>query len=118
MILLKPLLALIQPTELSFSMPLSPDTPMTSALGMIHIATFECLSNVFLALAAVPGSVLSSKVQAGQLVWSTIWTVLTGLGGPIKAVLGSTCTVVWNIVVGLLLGVGTVWLGKIICVPF
>jgi hypothetical protein len=117
-ILLEPLLALIQPTELSFSAPPSPDAPTTSALGAIHIAAFECLSNAFLALAAAPGSASSSEVQAGRRVWSTVWTVLTGSGGPVKAAPGSTRAAVWDIAVGVLWGVGTVWPGKIVRVLF
>jgi hypothetical protein len=115
--LLEPLLALIQPTELSFSAPPSLHAPTTSALGAIHIAAFECLSNTFLALAAAPGSVASSEVQAGQRVWSTVWTALAGSSGPVEAAPGSTRAAVWDVAVGVLWGVGTVWTGKIVRLP-
>ena len=85
--LLEPLLALIQPTELSFSAP-SPHASTTSALSAIHIAAFECPSNAFLALAAAPGSA-ASEVQAGQRVWSAVWTALAGAGSPVEAAPGS-----------------------------
>jgi hypothetical protein len=117
-LLLEPLLALIQPTELSFSVPPSPHAPTTTALCAIHIAAFECLSNTFLALAAAPASASSSEVHAGQRVWSTVWTALAGAGGPVEAAPGSTRATVWDVAVGVLWGVGTVWTGKIVCLPF
>jgi hypothetical protein len=110
--LLEPLLALIQPTKLSFLAP-SPHAPTTSALSAIHIAAFECLSNAFLALAAAPGSA-ASDVQAGQRVWSAVWTALAGAGSPVEAALGSARAAVWDVAVGVLWGVGTVWTGKIV----
>jgi len=110
--LLEPLLALIQPTELSFSAP-SPHASTTSALSAIHIAAFECPSNAFLALAAAPGSA-ASEVQAGQRVWSAVWTALAGAGSPVEAAPGSARAAVWDVAVGVLWGVGTVWTGKIV----
>lgn len=110
--LLEPLLLLIQPTELSFSAP-SPHAPTTSALSAIHIAAFECLSNAFLALAAAPGSA-ASEVQAGQRVWSAVWTALAGAGSPVEVAPGSARAAVWDVAVGVLWGVGTVWTGKIV----
>jgi hypothetical protein len=114
--LLEPLLALIQPTELSFSAP-SPHAPTTSALSAIHIAAFECLSNAFLALAAAPGSA-ASEVQAGQHVWGAVWTALAGAGSPVEAALGSARATMWDIAVGVLWGVGTVWAGKTVSSRF
>ena len=112
--LLEPLLALIQPVELSFLAP-SPHAPTTSALSAIHIAAFECLSNAFLALAAAPGSA-ASDVHAGQRVWSTVWTALAGVGNPnpLESAPGSGCPAVWDVAVGVLWGVGAVWTGKIV----
>jgi len=110
--LLEPLLALIQPTELSFPAP-SPHPPTTSALGAIHITAYECLSNAFLALAAAPGSA-ASDVHAGQRVWSAVWAALVGAGSPLESVPGSTRERVWDVAVGVLWGVGTVWTGKIV----
>ncbi|KAI9508368.1 ARM repeat-containing protein [Russula earlei] len=110
--LLEPLLALIQPTELSFLTP-SPHAPTTSALGAIHVAAFECLSNAFLALAAAPGSA-GSDVYAGQRVWNTVWAALVGAGNPMESAPGSARAAVWDIAVGVLWGVGAVWTGKIV----
>ena len=114
--LLEPLLALIQPTELSFPIP-SPHAPTTSALSAIHIAAFECLSNAFFALAAAPGSA-ASDVQAGQRVWSTVWAALAGAGDLIQSFQLSAQAAVWNVAVGVLWGVGAVWTGKIVRVLF
>jgi hypothetical protein len=110
--LLEPLLALIQPTELSFPVP-SPHAPTTSALSAIHIAAFECLSNAFFALAAAPGSA-ASDVHAGQRVWSTVWVALAGAGNPLEAAAGSARATVWDVAVGVLWSVGTIWTGKIV----
>lgn len=110
--LLEPLMVLIQPTNLSFSVP-SPHAPTTSVLSAIHIAAFECLSNAFLALAAAPGPA-ASDVHAGQRVWSTVWAALAGVGNPLEPAPGSARAVVWDIAVGVLWGVGTVWTGKIV----
>jgi hypothetical protein len=109
--LLEPLLALIQPTELSFSVP-SPHPPTTSALSAIHVAAFECLSNAFLALAAAPAAA-AADVQVGQRVWTTVWTALAGAGNPADAAQGSARAVVWDVAVGVLWGVGSIWPGKI-----
>ena len=110
--LLEPLLALIQPIELSFPAP-SPHAPTTSALSAIHIAAFECLSNAFLALAAAPGSA-ASDVHAGQRVWSAVWAALAGVGNPLESAPGSARAAVWDVAVGVLWGVGAVWTGKIV----
>jgi hypothetical protein len=110
--LLEPLLALIQPVELSFPAP-SPHAPTTSALSAIHIAAFECLSNTFLALATAPGSA-ASDVHAGQRVWSTVWAALAGAGNPLESAPGSTRAAVWDVAVGVLWGVGAVWTGKLV----
>ena len=110
--LLEPLLALIQPTELSFPVP-SPHAPTTSALSAIHIAAFECLSNAFFALAAAPGSA-ASDIQAGQRVWSTVWAALAGEGNLLQSLQGNAQAAVWNVAVGVLWGVGAVWTGKIV----
>lgn len=109
--LLEPLLVLIQPTELSFPAP-SPHAPTTSALGAIHAAAFECLSNAFFALAAAPGSA-ASDVHVGQRVWSTVWNALAGAGNPLQSAPGSARAAVWDVAVGVLWGVGAVWTGKI-----
>ena len=114
--LLDPLLALIQPTQLSFSAP-SPHPPTTSALGAIHIAAFECLANAFFALATAPAAA-ASDVQVGQRVWAAIWAALAGAGSPTEAAPGSARAAVWDVAVGVLWGVGTVWPGKIVSDSF
>jgi len=117
--LLEPLLALIQPTGLSFPAP-SPHPPTTSALSAIHIAALECLSNAFFALAAAPGSA-ASDVRTGQRVWGAVWAALAGVGSPVESALGSARATVWDVAAGVLWGVGSVWTGKIVrdiyCVP-
>lgn len=110
--LLEPLLALIQPTELSFPAP-SPHAPTTSALSAIHVAAFECLSNAFFALATAPG-LAASDVHVGQRVWSTVWAALAGAGNPLESTPGSARAAVWDVAVGVLWGVGAVWTGKIV----
>jgi len=117
--LLEPLLALIQPTELSFPAP-SPHAPTTSALSAIHVAALECLSNAFFALAAAAPGSAASDVHAGQRVWSTVWAALAGAGNPPESVPGSARAAVWDVAVGVLWGIGTVWTGKIVgrFVPF
>ena len=76
-----------------------------------YSSCFECLSNVFLALAAFPGSV-ASEVQAGQRVWNAVWTALASARSSVEAVLRSARAAVWDVAVGVLWGVGTVWKGK------
>jgi hypothetical protein len=110
--LLEPLLALIQPTELSFSVP-SPHPPTTSALSAIHVAAFECLSNAFLALAASPAAA-AADVQVGQRVWAAVWAALAGAGNPADAARGSARAAVWDVAVGVLWAVGSIWPGKIV----
>ena len=110
--LVEPLLALIQPTELSFPAP-SPHPPTTSALSAIHIAAFECLSNTFFALASAPGSA-ASDVHVGERVWGAVWAALAGAGSPVESMPGSARVAVWDVAVGVLWGVGTVWKGKIV----
>lgn len=110
--LLEPLLALIQPTELSFSVP-SPHPPTTSALSAIHVAALECLSNAFLALAAAPAAA-AADVQIGQRVWAAVWAALAGAGSPADAARGSARAAVLDVAVGVLWGVGSIWPGKIV----
>ena len=110
--LLEPLLALIQPTELSFSTP-SPHPPTTSALSAIHVAAFECLSNAFLALAAAPIAV-ATDAQVGQRVWAAVWAALSGAGNPTDASRGSARATVWDVAVGVLWAIGSIWPGKIV----
>ncbi|KAI0032161.1 ARM repeat-containing protein [Vararia minispora EC-137] len=112
--ILVPLLALIQPTPLSFP-PLgapSPHAPTTSALSAIHVAAFECLNNAFLALAARPSDVVAKDVDAGKKVWDEVWRALSAAGtqgGPGQ----DRRMQVWDVAVGVLWAAGIIWPGKL-----
>ncbi|KAI0053405.1 ARM repeat-containing protein [Auriscalpium vulgare] len=112
--ILEPLLALIQPTALSFppyDAP-SPHPPTTSALSAIHISALECLNNAFLSLAAAPTASVAADVAAGQRVWDAVWRALSATGTDGGA--GQERRMeVWGIAVGVLWGIGIVWAGKI-----
>ncbi|KAJ7292710.1 armadillo-type protein [Mycena rebaudengoi] len=113
--LVLPLLALVQPTTLSFP-PLaapSPHPPTTSALSAIHLCALECLNNVFLSLARVSatgGDALAADIAAGRTVWDGIWSALSVVGqtgGPGQ----EGRRAMWEVAVGVLWGVGIVWKG-------
>jgi hypothetical protein len=113
--LVPPLMALIQPTSLSFPplASLSPHPPITSALSAIHVCAFECLNNIFLSLASSPSQGVSVDKAAGQKVWDDIWAALgvvgteTGLGQERRQE-------IWEIAVGVLWGIGSVWKGSLV----
>jgi hypothetical protein len=116
--LLEPLLALIQPTELSFPAP-SPHPPTTSALSAIHISALECLSNAFFSLASTTATAAArvsaaSDMQAGLRVWSGVWAALAGVGSPVESAPKSARAAVWDVAAGVLWGIGAVWTGKIV----
>ncbi|KAG6830892.1 hypothetical protein H0H92_014043 [Tricholoma furcatifolium] len=113
--LVAPLVALLQPTSLSFP-PLaapSPHPPTTSVLSAIHISALECLNNIFLSLSAsgIPG--IATDHNAGRQVWDGIWSALaivgteTGLGQERRQEM-------WHVVVGVLWGIGNVWKGSLV----
>ncbi|KAJ7603956.1 armadillo-type protein, partial [Mycena polygramma] len=112
--LVQPLLALVQPTTMSFP-PLaapSPHPPTTSVLSAIHLAALECLNNIFLALARTAGSTPSADVAAGRAVWDTVWAALgavgtqTGLGQERRRAM-------WEVAAGVLWGVASVCRGNL-----
>ncbi|PBK76924.1 ARM repeat-containing protein [Armillaria solidipes] len=108
------LLALAQPTSLSFP-PLasvSVHPPTTSALSGIHASALECLNNIFLSLARVPNSPVSSDKEAGQKVWKDVWTALSVVG-PEFGMGQERRREVWEISVGVLWGIGNVWKGSL-----
>lgn len=113
--LVRPLLALIQPTALSFPPPSAPSChpPTTSALSAIHVSAFECLNNVFLSLAAHPHSELYADDSTGQTIWSEIWTSLSKIGVDI-ATGQEQKRAIWEVAVGVLWGVGKIWKGKLV----
>ncbi|KAF7784171.1 hypothetical protein Agabi119p4_336 [Agaricus bisporus var. burnettii] len=110
--LVNPLLALIQPSALSFP-PLaspSPHPPTTSALSAIHINALECLNNVFLSLAMSKRPDISEDVVSGQKIWNDVWSALAAVGtqtGPGQ----ERRKEMWDKAVGVLWGIGNVWKG-------
>ena len=110
-----PLLALIQPTALSFP-PLSAPSahpPTTSALSAVHIAALECLNNIFLSLASAPSPSISAEVNSGLQIWNAIWAALELVGtqaGPGQ----ERRQEFWEIAVGVLWNVGRIWKGVLV----
>lgn len=115
--LVTPLLALVQPTTLSFPPLAAPSVhpPTTSALSGIHISALECLNNVFLSLATSPHPAVAADVESGRKVWNDIWSALstigtqTGLGQERRQEM-------WEAAVGVLWGIGLVWKGSLVSV--
>jgi len=108
--LIPPLLALVHPTTLSFP-PLaapSPHPPTTSVLSAIHISALECLNNIFLSLATSPNSAVTSDPDNGRKLWDDIWSAISVVGT--ETGLGQERRMdMWEIGVGVLWGIGTVW---------
>lgn len=113
--LVRPLLTLVQPTFLSFSPPSSPSfhPPTTSALSAIHVSAFECLNNLFLSLSAPPNAELAADEDAGRSIWSEIWAALSKVGLDV-APGQERKREIWEVVVGVLWGVGSIWKGKLV----
>jgi hypothetical protein len=113
--LVNPLLALIQPSALSFP-PLaspSPHPPITSALSAVHINALDCLNNVFLSLAMSKRRDISEDVVSGQKIWNDVWSALAAVGiqtGPGQ----ERRKEMWEKAVGVLWGVGNVWKGLLV----
>ncbi|KAH0591152.1 hypothetical protein J132_04862 [Termitomyces sp. J132] len=113
--LVAPLVALIQPTSLSFPPLAAPSShpPTTSVLSAIHICALECLNNIFLSLTTGRNLSLSTDVDAGRRVWDGVWSALaavgteTGLGQERRKEM-------WHVAVGVLWGIGNVWKGSLI----
>ena len=79
-----PLLALINPTPLSFPPPSLPSLhpPMTSVLGAIHIAALECLNNLFVKVEGQgEGKSDESVVKGAESVWNGVWSALGNANG-------------------------------------
>jgi len=117
--LVPPLLALIQPTIISFP-PTdgpSPHPPTTSALSAIHVSALECLSNIFLSL--LPGSSEKSHIpnldaNSGRNVWEEVWRALGAVGTNVDKPGQERRRNVWEIGVGVLWGIANVWKGKLV----
>jgi hypothetical protein len=113
--LVSPLLALLQPTSLSFP-PLaapSPHPPTTSALSAIHIAALECLNNVFLSLATSPNAGVSADKDCGRKVWADVWAALAAVGTE-NGLGQERRQEMWEVAVGVLWGVSIVWKGALV----
>ena len=108
--LVSPLLALVQPTALSFPPLASPSIhpPTTSALSAVHICALECLNNIFLSLTTSSDPSIAADVNSGLTVWNGIWSALslvgtqTGLGQERRQEF-------WDVAVGVLWGIGRIW---------
>jgi hypothetical protein len=115
--LVPPLLALCQPTSLSFPphAAASLHPPMTSALSSVHVCALECLNNIFLGLSQSKNSSISQDREGGKNIWNAIWTVLELVGTQFG--LGQERRQeVWENAVGVLWGVGNLWKGSIVSV--
>ncbi|KAJ7916498.1 hypothetical protein B0H13DRAFT_363355 [Mycena leptocephala] len=112
--LVEPLLALVQPTTLSFP-PLaapSPHPPTTSVLSAIHLAAFECLNNIFLALARSSSGPAAADVAGGRAVWDAVWAALSAVGT--QTGLGQERRrAVWEVAAGVLWGVASICRGNL-----
>lgn len=123
--ILPQLLSLIVPTQLSF--PSLPSTsaapeqtapvhlPTTSALAAVHVAALECLNNAFLTLALSekgPAAMGANK-EDGQRIWDAVWSAL-GIVGVESGRGQDRRKEMWEIAVGVLWGVGSVWRGEIV----
>jgi hypothetical protein len=112
------LLALIHPNALSFPPLAAPSLhpPTTSALSAIHIGAMECLNNIFLSLATSPNPTVAADKEAGIKIWNELWAALNivgtdgGLGQEKRKQ-------IWEVAVGVLWGVGTVWKGSVVGFP-
>ncbi|PPQ64078.1 hypothetical protein CVT24_008891 [Panaeolus cyanescens] len=113
--LVEPLLALIQPTSLSFPPLAAPSIhpPTTSALSALHVCAMECLNNIFLSLTDAHSNSLSADLNAGSTVWNGIWSSLSLVGTQTTGLGQEKRQEMWNIAVGVLWGIGRVWRGKI-----
>ncbi|EPT03355.1 hypothetical protein FOMPIDRAFT_1040483 [Fomitopsis schrenkii] len=111
--LVAPLLALVQPTPLSFP-PLdrpSPHPPTTSALSAIHVSALECLNNVFLSLRGARLDALRTDLASGKRVWDAVWQALGAVGTNVDTPGQERRRAMWEIGVGVLWGVAEVWKG-------
>lgn len=118
--LVEPLLHLIQPTSLSFPPKLatgggpSPHPPTTSVLSAIHVCALECLNNLFLSLATSGHPVnAASDAAAGQTIWDAVWRALESTGTDTSGPGQERRRDVWDMSVGVLWGVGSVWRGAL-----
>ncbi|KZT08776.1 ARM repeat-containing protein [Laetiporus sulphureus 93-53] len=117
--LVSPLLALVQPTPLSFPPPSgpSPHPPTTSALSSIHISALECLNNIFLSLRLGPAGKSTTThlhEDSGRQIWSELWRALETVGTDVERPGQERRRDMWEIGVGVLWGVASLWKGVLI----
>lgn len=114
--LVPPLLALAQPTALSFPPLAAPAAhpPTTSALGAIHVAALECLNNIFLGLATAPSAQVSGDADAGRRVWTGLWSALGAVGAEFGGLGQERRREMWDVSAGVLWGAGIVWKGALV----
>lgn len=116
--LVAPLLALIQPTTLSFP-PIagapSPHPPTTSALSAIHICALECLNNIFLALGtSTLTQAARTDADSGAGIWDAVWRALGAVGTDVNGPGQERRREMWQIAVGVLWGIASVWKGVLV----
>ncbi|GJE89540.1 fungal symportin 1-like domain-containing protein [Phanerochaete sordida] len=120
--IVEPLLALIQPTPLSFpptAGAASPHPPTTSALSAIHICALECLNNIFLSLATPAqlqgrGFASDADREAGPKIWDAVWRALAAVGTDVDGPGQERRRDVWQIGVGVLWGIAILWKGILV----
>lgn len=113
--LVSPLVALIYPTSWSFPPLAAPSLhpPITSALSAIHVSALECLSNIFLSLSRSPNPSITADSVGGLKIWNDIWSALAAVGT--EGGLGQERRQeIWEVAVGVLWGVGSIWKGSLI----
>lgn len=113
--LVQPLLVLIQSTPLSFPPSSNPSCypPITSALSAIHASAFECLNNMFLALATHSHPSITADESTGLTIWGEIWASLSKVGLDISPG-QERKREIWETAVGVLWAVGKIWKGKLV----
>jgi hypothetical protein len=86
-------------------------------LSAIHLAAFECLNNIFLALArSSSGPAAAADVGGGRAVWDAVWAALSAVGT--QTGLGQERRrAVWEVAAGVLWGVASVCRGNLVCTP-
>lgn len=122
--IVEPLLALIQPTPLSFPPTtggVSPHPPTTSAFSAIHICALECLNNIFLSLATPAqlqsqGFVSVADREAGPRVWQEVWRALGVVGTDVDGPGQERRREMWQIGVGVLWGISILWKGVLVSI--
>ena len=80
----------------------------------MHVIRKGCFDRfVFLALAANPNPTVTEDVSAGTRVWEAVWTALSATGT--EGGLGQERRMqVWEVAVGVLWAVGSVWSGQLV----